>query len=119
MRTGLFGGLLILCAFSAGTFAQDGQKVHGYLVDAICAKNHAKEAGYGANHTKKCSLMDVCARSGFSLITDDQKVFQFDAKGNEEALNLLKLTERDKDWKVVVTGKLEGQTIAVTSIALE
>ena len=119
MKTGLLGGLLVLGALSLSMVAQDSQKVHGYLVDAVCAKNHAKEPGYAANHDKKCNLMAVCVKSGFSLITPDQKVLKFDAKGNEEALNLIQATDKDKDWKVAVTGKVDGDTIAVTSIALE
>lgn len=117
MKAGLFASAVFLCALSLA--AQDEQKVHGYLVDAICARNHAAEPGYGANHQKKCSLMDVCARSGFSVITAEQKVLKFDANGNEQALSLIKATDKDKDWKVVVTGKVEGDTIAVTSLALE
>ncbi len=118
-KTGLLRGLLVLGVASLSMFAQDNQKVHGYLVDAICAKNHAKEPGYAANHDKKCNLMAVCVKSGYSLITADQKVLKFDAKGAEQALHLIQATEKDKDWKVVVTGKVDGDTIAVTSIALE
>jgi hypothetical protein len=119
MKISLLAGLMALCGLSSNLCAQDGQKIHGYLVDAVCAGNHAKEPGYAANHDKKCNLMDVCVKSGFSLITPDQRVLKFDAKGNEQALALLKATDKDKDWKVVVTGKSDGQTIAVTSIALE
>ena len=118
-RTGLLGGLLILGAACLSMFGQDSQKVHGYLVDGICAKNHATEPGYAANHDKKCNLMAVCVKSGYSLITPDQKVLKLDAKGAEQALSLIQATEKDKDWKVVVTGKVDGDTIAVTSIALE
>jgi hypothetical protein len=119
IKTGLLGELLVVGALSFSVFAQDNQKVHGYLVDAVCAKNHATEPGYAANHDKKCNLMAVCQKSGYSLITADQKVLKFDAKGAEQALHLIQATEKDKDWKVVVTGKVDGDTIAVMSIALE
>ena len=119
MKIGLLVGLVALYGLSSNMFAQDNQKIHGYLVDAVCAGNHAKEPGYAANHDKKCNLMDVCVKSGFSVITPDQHVLKFDAKGNEQALGLVKATDKEKDWKVVVTGKVDGQTIAVTSIALE
>lgn len=119
MKAGLLAGAVLFCALSGSLAAQDEQTVHGYLVDAVCARNHATEPGYGANHQKKCSLMDVCVKSGFSVITADQKVFKFDAKGSQQALNLIKATDKDKDWKVAVTGKVDGDTIAVTSIALE
>ena len=118
-KTNVLAGVAILVALGLSTTAQVNQKVNGYLVDGICAKNHAKEPGYGANHDKNCSLMDVCTKSGFSLILPDQNVLKFDAAGNEQALSLIKGTEKDKGWKVVVTGKVDGQTIAVTSIALE
>jgi hypothetical protein len=111
---------LVAAAFSVTLSGQSGdQKVAGYLVDAVCAGNHATEPGYAANHDKTCNLMDGCIKSGFSLITSDLKVLKFDAKGNEQALALIKATDKDKDWKVVVTGKVDGQTLAVRSIALQ
>ena len=119
MKSGLRGALLVLCGLSLNLFSQDNQNVHGYLVDAVCAGNHAKEPGYGAKHSNKCNLMDVCVKSGFSVITPEQSVLKFDAKGNEQALNLIKATDKENDLRVVVTGKVDGQTIAVTSIELE
>lgn len=32
---------------------------------------------------------------------------------------LIRATDKDKEWKVVVTGKIDGQTIAVNSITLQ
>jgi hypothetical protein len=110
---------LVVMGLSAVLSGQDNQKISGYLVDAVCASHHATEPGYAANHNKNCNLMDVCVKSGFTVITADQKVLKFDQKGNDQALALIKATDKDKDWKVVVTGKVEGQTIAVQSIALE
>jgi hypothetical protein len=63
--------------------------------------------------------MDACVKSGYSLVTADKKVLNFDAKGNELALALIKQTDHDKDWKVAVTGKVTGDTIAVTDIKLQ
>ena len=100
--------------------AQPGsQKVAGYLVDGICASNHYTEPNYGANHEKSCSLMEGCIKSGYALITEDRRVLKFDTSGNEKALTLIKATDKAKDWKVVVSGKVDGQTIAVESIALQ
>jgi len=117
MKHYLFASLVAL-AMCATMSAQD-QKISGYLVDAVCAGNHASEPGYAANHNKNCNLMAGCIKSGYSVITADNKVLKFDQKGNDQALALIKATEKDKDWKVVVTGKVDGQTIAVSSIALE
>jgi len=95
------------------------QKVSGYLVDAVCAGNHATEPGYKESHDKACNLMAACVKSGYSLILADNSVLTFDAKGNEQALALFKATDKDKAFRVAVTGKVEGKTILVTNIALE
>ena len=111
--------LVAVAGLAATAAAQSGtQKFSGYLVDAVCAGNHATEPGYAENHDKKCNLMDGCIKSGYSLITADQKVLKFDAKGNEQALEFIRATNKDKSWKVAVTGTSDGKTITVKSIAL-
>lgn len=120
MKRSLLGALVVVVGFTIPAAGQArSQKVNGYLVDAVCAGNHATEAGYAENHDKKCNLMEGCIKSGYSLITADHKVLKFDAKGNEQALAFIKATNKDKSWKVSVTGTVDGQTIAVQSIALD
>lgn len=120
MKQYLLGVALFVVAFTVAMAAQsDGQKLSGYLIDTVCANNHATEPGYAANHDKQCNLMAGCIKSGFSLITADDKVFKFDQKGDEQALALIKATDKDKRWKVTVTGKVDGQTIMIKSITLE
>ena len=110
----------VIVGLGMATAAQSGsQKVTGYLVDGICATNHYTEPNYGANHEKSCSLMPGCIKSGYALITEDRRVLKFDASGNEKALTLIKATDKARDWKVVVAGKVDGQTIAVDSITLQ
>ncbi|MGD9796144.1 MAG: hypothetical protein AB7V43_21985 [Acidimicrobiia bacterium] len=91
----------------------------GTLMDIACSSHHATEAGYTESHDKKCLLMDACVKSGYSLVTADKKVLKFDKKGNDLALDLIKKTDHDKDWKVTVDGKVSGDTIAVASIKLQ
>jgi hypothetical protein len=120
MKQYLFGAAVVILGLTATTSGQaDRQKISGYLVDTVCADGHATEPGYVEKHDKRCNLMDVCVKSGYSLVTADKKVLHFDSKGNEQALALVKATDKDKEWKVVVTGKVNGQTIEVNSIALE
>ena len=111
------GALIALSGFIASAQSRP-QTFDGYLVDGVCAGNHATEPGYVEKHDKACNLMDGCIKSGFSLVTSDLKVLKFDTKGNEQALALIKATEKDKDWKVTVTGSVEGQTLTVSSIKL-
>ena len=70
-----------------------------------------------AGHTKKCAL--GCAKSGFGLVTSDGKFVKFDEAGNAKALAALKATDKEKDLKAKVEGSLDGETVQVSSIAIE
>ena len=120
MKRRLLGALVVVVSLAIPAAGQsNSQKFTGYLVDAVCAGNHATEPGYAEKHDKNCNLMDGCIKSGYSLIMADHKVLKFDSKGNEQALAFIKATDKDKSWKVMVTGTVEGQTLTVKSIALD
>ena len=120
MKRSLLGALVVVVGLTIPAAGQsNSQKFTGYLVDAVCAGNHATEPGYAEKHDKNCNLMDGCIKSGYSLIMADHKVLKFDAKGNEQALAFIKATDQDKAWKVTVSGTVEGQTLTVKSIALD
>lgn len=111
------GAALVLgLAVSAGA---QGQPMKGTLMDIACSSHHAAEAGYTESHDKKCLLMDGCVKSGYSLVTADKKVLKFDKKGNDLALDLIKKTDHDKNWKVTVDGTVNGDTIAVSAIKVQ
>ena len=94
--------------FSALAFAETW---NGTLVDVMCKGKDL------AGHTTKCAL--GCAKSGFAVVLSDGKFLKLDEGGNGKALAALKATEKEKDLKVKVTGKLDGETIQVDSLALE
>jgi hypothetical protein len=94
--------------FSALAFAESW---NGTLVDVMCKGKDL------AGHTTKCAL--GCAKSGFAVVLSDGKFLKLDEGGNGKALAALKATEKEKDLKVKVTGKLDGETIQVDSLALE
>jgi hypothetical protein len=52
-------------------------------------------------------------------VLSDGKFLKLDEGGNAKALAALKASEKEKDLKVKVDGKLEGETIQVDSLALE
>ena len=110
--TALFLSLLL-------TGAAQAQPTKGTLMDIACSSHHAAEAGYTESHDKKCLLQDACVKSGYSLVTADKKVLKFDAKGNTMALDLIKKTDHDKDWKVAVSGTVSGDMITVKDITLQ
>lgn len=117
--------LALLC--SVPTIAADNksgvgeQTISGHLVDIACAaQNSARpDPKFGATHDKSCLQMDDCAKSGYGVLTSDNKVIKFDAKGNEQAKKFLQTTNKEKDWKVTVSGPVTGNTIAVNSIMLQ
>ena len=114
----LFVALAVLVASVALVRAQ-AQTVSGYLVDVKCGTARANEAGFPADHTKECMLMDACMKSGYGVMTADKKLIKFDAAGNKKALALLKATNRDKEWKVTVTGTMKNDVLVVESIAVQ
>ena len=84
---------------------------NGTLVDVMC-----KDKDISA-HTKNCAL--GCAKSGFGLVTGDGRFMKFDESGNAKALAALKATSKEKDLKAKVEGTLDGDTVQVSSIAIE
>ena len=94
--------------FSVAAFAETW---NGTLVDVMCKDKDI------AGHTKKCAL--GCAKSGFGLVTSDGKFVKFDEAGNAKALAALKATDKEKDLKAKVEGSLDGDTVQVSSIAIE
>ncbi len=111
---------LAVAGFSLTALAQSQpQTINGFLVDVMCNVKHAPEgAAYASTHDKACLLMEGCVKSGYSVLTAENRVVKFDAKGNELALALIKDTDRENNWRVMVTGAVSGDNIAVTNLAL-
>ena len=89
--------------------AEDAKPMTGTLIDNHCGEKKADEAA-AASHKADCAVK--CADSGYQLIIGD-KHYKFDDKGNDQAKAYLK---DNKDMKVTVEGKMEGDKIEVTSI---
>ncbi len=94
--------------FSALAFAETW---NGTLVDVMCKGKDL------AGHTRQCAL--GCAKSGFAVVLSDGRFLKLDEGGNAKALAALKASDKEKDLKVKVAGKLDGETIQVDSLALE
>ena len=121
----LFTALLLissLASFAADTKPSSAsQTVSGYLVDLACAaENSARpDPKFGPTHDKSCLQMADCEKAGYGVLTSDNKVLRFDSKGNEEAKKFIQMTNKEKDWKVTVSGPVQGNTIAVNSLMLQ
>ena len=70
-------------------------------------------------HTRQCALMPACQRSGYGVFTyDTYKFLPFDAAGNQRALALLKHAQKEEDFRVEVTGTIQGEVMKVARITL-
>jgi hypothetical protein len=107
--------VILFAAMSLSAFAAD-TAVKGYLVDLACGTANASKPGFGAKHTKSCLQMPDCAKSGYGVLTADQKVIKFDPAGNKKATDFIAASNKDNDFKVAVTGAVTGDKMSVNNI---
>jgi len=119
-------GSVVIVALAAATAvaghpAKKQAKFSGTLVDVACATEQAQKLklDFSEKHDKKCNTKAVCAKSGYALLTTDNKVLKFDAGGNEQACKLLAETSKESDLKATVTGMVQGDTIEVATLTLD
>lgn len=105
----------------AGQASAKGKKktLHGYLVDITCASERSNELStLGIVHTKQCLQMGPCFRSGYALLTRDRKVIKFDEVGNLKASGLIASADQKNDFRIEVSGRVDGDQIAVSQLRL-
>jgi hypothetical protein len=110
--------LIFLMAAAISSFAAD-TKVKGYLVDMSCGREEGSRPDFGIKHSRECLQMPECVASGYGILTDDKKIIQFDAAGNEQAKKFIADLKKNTDIKVTVTGSLNGSLMTVTKIELQ
>ena|SRR5579864_7620190 len=114
----LFMAVAVSMISTQSRAADSAQTMDGYLVDVSCATDNAAkpDKNFRADHTKDCMLMEDCAGSGYALLTADDKIIKFDDKSNQLAKSFLQGSKKEKDFKVSITGKLQGDKLQVESI---
>lgn len=112
--------LLVCLVAGAGLAAADRVTVQGFLVDRMCASQHAAEGEkFGVKHGRDCALMADCVKSGYGVLTADGKFIKFDAEGDKRAEAALKSSKKKDNLRVTVTGTQEGDTLQVASLKLQ
>jgi hypothetical protein len=96
-------------SFPSFARAEDSKAMTGTLIDNMCGEKKKDEEA-AAGHKAACAVK--CADSGYQLMVGD-KHYKFDDAGNEKAKEYLK---ENKELKVSVEGKVEGEKIEVASI---
>lgn len=84
------------------------------VVDTMCL---AKVKANPDAHKRSCALQ--CSKSGYGLITTDGTYLRFDEAGNEKTVAALKATKKEDHLRATVKGTREGDTIKVSSIAID
>ena len=103
--------LMLLAMFSLPMVAAEWKDAA--LVDVQCS---AKAKADPDSHSRDCAL--GCSKSGFGIYTSDGKFLKLDSKGNEQAMEALKKTDKKDHLRVNVKGEQSGDTIKVESLTL-
>jgi len=94
------------CSYMAETRIVPGPRIEGGMMTAY-------------THTRQCILMPACQQSGYGVFTyDTNKFLALDEAGNRKALEMLKGSKKEDDFRVEVTGEIQGGVIKVASIKL-
>jgi hypothetical protein len=126
-RNLLVAGLLTGAAGLSGSTPQT--KVQGVLIDKQCSSKAETRVAPGPRieggmlvayiHTRQCALMSACQKSGYGVFTyDSNKFLAFDPEGNRKALAIFKNSKKEDDFRVEVTGEVQGDHMKVASIRL-
>lgn len=111
--------LAIALSLATLVLAQDKKvTLTGHIVDKACSGRFAKKENpqeAAGTHTKNCSLMENCAKSGFGIYADGKYV-EFDEKGNALAKAALEKSSKEKGANFKVSGKMMDGKLAVSSI---
>jgi hypothetical protein len=84
------------------------------VVDTMCLEKVKADPD---KHPKACALK--CEKGGYGVLTTDGKYLKFDAAGNEKTVAALKATKKDASLRATVVGERDGETIKVTSVAID
>jgi hypothetical protein len=119
--------LCLLILWNGLTAAGPGSRVEGVLIDKACSYkvetrivgDHLEGGMLSAYvHPRNCLVMPDCKKSGYGVYTYDQKYLTFDNAGNQKASELIQTSKKEDDFRVEVTGEVQGDTIKVTSVRL-
>jgi hypothetical protein len=110
--------ILPIVLLSASSFAAD-VAVKGYLIDVVCSSRKTSKPASLTTHGKACMQMPSCGNSGFGVLTEDKQFIKFDEDGNEKARKFMSETKADHDFKITVSGSMDGDKMKVDKIELQ
>ena len=93
--------------------------VKGYLVDVACSARRARKSEPPTRHSRMCMQLPNCNDNGFGILIGENRFIQFNEEGNQKARDLLAHTNKESDFKITVTGSMEGDRLKVSRIELQ
>jgi len=113
----IFIGMIAVVALSVSGIAQKAAAWEGYLADKMCGSKWTGVKGEqrAEKHTKECALEEGCRSSGYGLVTGGKYV-KFTDASDAKAVEYLEKTAPESNIYVKVTGTMDGDKLAVTSI---
>ena len=104
----------------AFAWAAPAAELEGVLMDKMCSMKALQEGGQkaAAMHKRDCALMPDCVKSGYGIVTADNKFLAFDAEGNKRAERAVRASKKTDDIRVKVTGEQSGDTIQVKNLRI-
>lgn len=113
--------LVLPLALALGfAWAAPAAELEGVLLDSMCSMKALQEGGQkaAAMHKRDCALMSDCVKSGYGVVTADNRFIAFDAEGNKQVEKALKGSKKADNLRVRVSGEQSGDTIQVKSLKL-
>ncbi len=112
--------VLPLALAVAFAWAAPAAELEGVLMDKMCSTKALQEGGQkaAAMHKRDCALMPDCVKSGYGVITADNRFISLDAEGNKKAEKALKASKKADNLRVRVTGEVTGDTVQVQGLKL-
>ncbi|MDD5729828.1 MAG: hypothetical protein PHN57_01675 [Candidatus Omnitrophica bacterium] len=115
-KLGLVLVLLLALSLAAGqglSFAAETMVIKGTIIDNACAgSNKATLTEFIKTHPKSCAIQ--CEASGYSIFSDQGKLYQFDQDSSKKIAEFLK--KEDSGLKVTVKAMASGDKLVLESI---
>lgn len=128
MKNLFSSGILVLAAGSL--LMASAAQVHGVLVSKADRDKVELRVGSAPRMieggmlsaealTRQQELKSECQKAGYGVYTADNKFLTFDEAGNRKAVAALKLSKKEDDLEVDVTGEVQGDTIKVVTVKIK
>ena len=71
---------------------QPSEVWEGYLIDNECVRSHSRDEvlELARNHTRECALEGSCVESGYSIVTEDDRIVMLDREATPRILGSIK-----------------------------